>query len=234
MSYLKLTPDDRFEFPEYPEQAQKQPLRLRNVTSEHIAFKVKTTMPRAYVVQPSTGILSPGKQVEVIITLGATEDSGGSGHKFLVQSCVVDGPDDMPTSEDWRTMPREEVQDVQLPVLFYNDDDAPAAPVARPTMRNINTMTRGRVSGWIPDAGGGGGRVGRDDGGLRQKHEELLAYSMDAEKSKRQLESTVAELHAEVRRLKTMVAAKPQGYELWQLILVGALSFMANAVLNAG
>ncbi len=33
----------------------------------NVAFKVKTTAPKAYVVQPTQGIIEPGKRVEIVI-----------------------------------------------------------------------------------------------------------------------------------------------------------------------
>jgi len=69
----------------------------------HIAFKVKTTQPRRYLVRPNQGIVSPGQTESVTILLVEKDkqvllqsfDRLGqsaldhSKDKFLVQSCVV-------------------------------------------------------------------------------------------------------------------------------------------------
>lgn len=79
-------------------------LRHTGKTDSHIAFKVKTTQPRRYLVRPNQGIVSPGKSESVTILLVEKDkqvllqsfDRLGqsaldhSKDKFLVQSCVVD------------------------------------------------------------------------------------------------------------------------------------------------
>mmetsp|Transcript_29438 Transcript_29438/g.61921 ORF Transcript_29438/g.61921 Transcript_29438/m.61921 type:complete len:349 (-) Transcript_29438:334-1380(-) len=78
-------------------------LRHPGLTNEHLAFKVKTTQPRRYLVRPNQGIVAPGSSETVSIllvdkdrqVLWSTYDSLGqsaldhSKDKFLVQSCVV-------------------------------------------------------------------------------------------------------------------------------------------------
>ncbi len=73
-------------------------------TDSHIAFKVKTTQPRRYLVRPNQGIVSPGSSEKITILLVEKDkqmllqsfDRLGqsaldhSKDKFLVQSCVVD------------------------------------------------------------------------------------------------------------------------------------------------
>jgi vesicle-associated membrane protein-associated protein A len=75
-------------------------------SKSHIAFKVKTTQPRRYLVRPNQGVVSPGKSESVTIILVEKDkqvllqsfDRLGqsaldhSKDKFLVQSCIV--PDD--------------------------------------------------------------------------------------------------------------------------------------------
>jgi len=72
-------------------------------SESHIAFKVKTTQPRRYLVRPNQGIVSPGQSESVTILLVEKDkqvllqsfDRLGqsaldhSKDKFLVQSCVV-------------------------------------------------------------------------------------------------------------------------------------------------
>lgn len=72
-------------------------------TSEHLAFKVKTTQPRRYLVRPNQGVIAPGESETIAIILVDKEkqiliqsyDRLGqsaldhSKDKFLVQSCIV-------------------------------------------------------------------------------------------------------------------------------------------------
>ena len=73
-------------------------------SNNHIAFKVKTTQPRRYLVRPNQGIVAPGSTESVTILLVEKDkqmllqsfDRLGqsalyhSKDKFLVQSCTVD------------------------------------------------------------------------------------------------------------------------------------------------
>lgn len=73
-------------------------------TASHLAFKVKTTQPRRYLVRPNQGIIAPGQSETVTILLvekdkyallQSFDRLGQSGldhskDKFLVQSCAVD------------------------------------------------------------------------------------------------------------------------------------------------
>jgi len=78
-------------------------LKHTGKTSDHIAFKVKTTQPRRYLVRPNQGIVAPGTTENVTILLVEKDkqmllqsfDRLGqsaldhSKDKFLVQSCAV-------------------------------------------------------------------------------------------------------------------------------------------------
>lgn len=73
-------------------------------TNDYIAFKVKTTQPRRYLVRPNQGLIAPGTSETISILLvekdkqvllQSYERLGQSGldhskDKFLVQSCTVD------------------------------------------------------------------------------------------------------------------------------------------------
>lgn len=79
-------------------------LKHPGTTESHIAFKVKTTQPRRYLVRPNQGIVAPGSSETVAILLVEKDkqmllqsfDRLGqsaldhSKDKFLVQSCIVD------------------------------------------------------------------------------------------------------------------------------------------------
>mmetsp|Transcript_8091 Transcript_8091/g.9158 ORF Transcript_8091/g.9158 Transcript_8091/m.9158 type:complete len:267 (-) Transcript_8091:195-995(-) len=48
-------------------------LKIRNVSDEQIAFKVKTTMPKRYLVRPNQDVVDGGKTVDVRISLQTKE-----------------------------------------------------------------------------------------------------------------------------------------------------------------
>lgn len=79
-------------------------IRHPGLTNQHLAFKVKTTQPRRYLVRPNQGIVAPGctETVSILLVdkdrqvLWSTFERLGqsaldhSKDKFLVQSCEVD------------------------------------------------------------------------------------------------------------------------------------------------
>lgn len=103
---LILTPESELHFAlSANEETAKCTMTLRHPgsTDEHLAFKVKTTQPRRYLVRPNQGLIAPGSTEKVAIMLvekdknsllQSYERLGQSAldhakDKFLVQSCTV-------------------------------------------------------------------------------------------------------------------------------------------------
>jgi len=106
---LVVSPDSALQFTITPkaelenEDSSRFEMKLRNEQTNHLAFKVKTTQPRRYLVRPNQGIVAPGSSEIVSIllvdkdrqSLWSTYERLGqpgldnSKDKFLVQSCTV-------------------------------------------------------------------------------------------------------------------------------------------------
>uniref|UniRef100_A0A7R9WSF8 MSP domain-containing protein n=1 Tax=Craspedostauros australis TaxID=1486917 RepID=A0A7R9WSF8_9STRA len=106
LNSLEITPDTYLDFNLAPnELTSRTTLTLRHPghTDDHIAYKIKTTQPRRYLVRPNQGMIAPGGSDTVSILLiekdkqillQSYEKLGQTGldhskDKFLVQSCVV-------------------------------------------------------------------------------------------------------------------------------------------------
>mmetsp|Transcript_39121 Transcript_39121/g.44736 ORF Transcript_39121/g.44736 Transcript_39121/m.44736 type:complete len:332 (-) Transcript_39121:193-1188(-) len=104
---LQIDPESELLFTLSPNEATPRcsmTLRHGGGTEEFIAFKVKTTQPRRYLVRPNQGLIAPGTSETISILLvekdkqvllQSYERLGQSGldhskDKFLVQSCTVD------------------------------------------------------------------------------------------------------------------------------------------------
>jgi len=104
---LQIDPESELVFTLSPNEATPRcsmTLRHGGGTEESIAFKVKTTQPRRYLVRPNQGLIAPGTSETISILLvekdkqvllQSYERLGQSGldhskDKFLVQSCTVD------------------------------------------------------------------------------------------------------------------------------------------------
>ncbi|SAM02728.1 hypothetical protein [Absidia glauca] len=68
-------------------------LQVRNVGTEPMAFKVKTTAPKQYCVRPNSGIIQPSSHVEVQVIFQPFKEEPAPDFKckdkFLVQTAVV-------------------------------------------------------------------------------------------------------------------------------------------------
>ncbi|KAJ7978045.1 vesicle-associated protein 1-2-like [Quillaja saponaria] len=67
-------------------------VQLTNNTCHYVAFKVKTTSPRKYSVQPNVGILMPESTTDFIVTMQAQQVAPVDmvcKDKFLIQSTIV-------------------------------------------------------------------------------------------------------------------------------------------------
>jgi hypothetical protein len=63
----------------------KSALSITNVSRDNLAYKVKTTAPRQYIVKPNQGILEPGARITVDISLIPAPENNIEDNKFLVQ-----------------------------------------------------------------------------------------------------------------------------------------------------
>ncbi|KAK4759186.1 hypothetical protein SAY87_022317 [Trapa incisa] len=65
---------------------------LANKTEQYVAFKVKTTSPRKYIVRPNSGVIKPKSSFSVTVTMQPQKVAPPemqSKDKFLVQSSLV-------------------------------------------------------------------------------------------------------------------------------------------------
>ena len=88
---MELSPDSEIVFQKSPtHQNPRQTLTITNNLTEEssLAFKVKTTAPKQFVVRPNSGKLAPGEKIDITIVLQLRDGSIDTKRKdkFLVQS----------------------------------------------------------------------------------------------------------------------------------------------------
>ncbi|RKO97678.1 hypothetical protein CXG81DRAFT_15338, partial [Caulochytrium protostelioides] len=88
--FFRLEPDKELEFQKPFNQTIRRMLVVRNTLADApIAFKVKTTAPKQYLVRPNAGRIAPGAAVEIQVLLQPTRDELPPEYKckdkFLVQ-----------------------------------------------------------------------------------------------------------------------------------------------------
>ncbi|KAK5582889.1 hypothetical protein RB653_004478 [Dictyostelium firmibasis] len=120
-SFLKIRPKELVYHPPFVGVITNE-LKLYNSSDEHtMAFKVKTTAPIRYCVRPNTGIIPPGKSIDVQILLNCTKDSPSismkTKDKFQILSIVVTDPNIDPKSI-WTNSPQNLITKNKLKAVF--------------------------------------------------------------------------------------------------------------------
>merc|ERR1712232_1063758 len=107
-------------------------LTLKNpAAAGHVAFRVKTSAPKLFVVAPFEGVLQGGANIELQITL--RERHAGHGVvKFLIQAVTTSSAEALP-KEKWSEFPKGAVQERCV-------DGCLGSQPARLTLDNVKYM----------------------------------------------------------------------------------------------
>lgn len=154
MTLLRVTPDKTIDFAVVECPNVSVMLTLENVSTGPVAYKIKTTAPRNYLVRPSTGILQSGEVRDIQLTLQQpTDDTVNKRDRFLILAIPVNPLMQTLPKEFWNDVPRDEIQDLRLNVVYrLPNGHAPAAPSSRlsaasgPTAPEVLTHVAGSAA----------------------------------------------------------------------------------------
>jgi len=185
-------------------------LKLTNVHSGNVAYKVKTTAPKSYLVRPSCGTLKPNQSTEVQIILQPQQQhSEPNSHRFLVQAVSVKEVDPV-SRDDWAMFPKELLQEQRLNVTL--EDCEVGAD------RLVPTNDTGSLG---LDANANASRASAEGvSDLKVKYDELVQYTLMLEKEKKKLEGDLANLSSAKH------VGGVEGFSRWTLIVVALLAFL--------
>ncbi|CAK9035944.1 unnamed protein product [Durusdinium trenchii] len=173
MNLLELEPATTLHFCKTPTNTSpNRKLMLINKTSGYVAFKVKTTAPKSYLVRPSAATLGPHSREEVTIILQPPGE--GQNHRFLVQAVQVNSSQPV-NREEWSQFKKEQIEEQRLNVVLEEFESEPAG-----THENF-----GFGSGPVSDARA----AGEAPADLQVKYDELVQYTLMLEKQKKKLEA---------------------------------------------
>jgi len=213
MTLLELEPKDTLHFCKTPmTTSPNRVLKLTNTNSGNVAFKVKTTAPKAYLVRPASGTLRPRETQEVQIILQPQGMEGsGTSHRFLVQATAVNHSEAV-SREYWTTLPKEELQEQRLNVVLEEQvaDEKPA---------DSQEASYGNS-----DARTGGTSEGASD--LNVKYDELVQYTLILEKEKKKLENEIAHLK------NAPASASGDGFSKFTMLLAVLIAFLLPYAVN--
>lgn len=217
MTLLDLEPKETLHFCKTPmTTSPNRVLKLVNKDAGNVAFKVKTTAPKAYLVRPAAGTLKPrgqaGSDIEVQIILQSQGMEGsGTSHRFLVQATAV--KDTEPVSREyWTTLPKDALQEQRLNVVL-EEQAADQQPLEQDAGYEPNMRT-----------GPGGSSEGQSD--LNVKYDELVQYTLVLEKEKKKLETEIAGLK------NAPANAAGEGFSKFTMLLAVLIAFLLPYAVN--
>ncbi|KAL9188071.1 hypothetical protein ACHAXT_006449 [Thalassiosira profunda] len=210
-------------------------LRHTGLTNQHLAFKVKTTQPRRYLVRPNQGIVAPGSSETVSIllvdkdrqVLWSTYDRLGqsaldhSKDKFLVQSCAVSDE----FSSQFRNEPRGDGGQYKkelveaLTGMWNSATSGSNVPVFNKKLHVRHVVDAG-ASAAAPAAAGAAslpatfqeGQLHDEVASLRRKYDELVAFSVNLTAERDILNNTLEQTKRDLNReTATRTALEKQG-----------------------
>lgn len=116
---LRITPEKVIEFTVNRYRSTSAELCLENTSGTFVAFKIKTTAPKRYLVRPSTGVINPDKtaKVHILFQAGADEHMHASADRFLIQSTAVASAEP-PARDYWQGLDKDKIEDMRLSVHF--------------------------------------------------------------------------------------------------------------------
>jgi len=96
-NFLSLTPNDQLVFQLFFQKSVSNSLEIKNISTDPLTFKIKTTNPSRYLVKPSQGVLAVNETKTIHIAIVPKEVSilveqgvHNCNDKFLVQSTIID------------------------------------------------------------------------------------------------------------------------------------------------
>mmetsp|Transcript_10901 Transcript_10901/g.27563 ORF Transcript_10901/g.27563 Transcript_10901/m.27563 type:complete len:252 (-) Transcript_10901:174-929(-) len=219
-------------------------LTVNNTKDVPVAFKVKTTSPKKYIVRPSTGVVKPGASVDVQVIMQAQKeyppDLNNCKDKFLVQTVplpadfVVTGDKPEAPADAFDKSNAENITDLKLKVALVAPP-APPSPVPEGDELDSSDLSAGRS----------GGPKSVDEAKYRSTLDDLAAATKEVNTLKDQIKKLMDEkvsLNDKIGELQMRAEGKPYtqaatssattaspttvGFTLLHLILVAILCFL--------
>jgi outer membrane murein-binding lipoprotein Lpp len=117
LTLLSVSPSETLVFSKMSNaNTPSETLKLTNDSQENVAFKVKTTAPKSYMVRPSFGTLRPQETQEVQIILVSTDAMSVSEHRFLVQAVPSISSTEAISKDQWKAFSPDMIQSTKLNV----------------------------------------------------------------------------------------------------------------------
>jgi len=192
---IELNPEDVISMEESNVEGESSyagEFRITNTSDRQVGFKVKTTVPRNYIVKPTSGVLEPNDGVTVHLARLPMESSDkGDNDRFMIQCFKAEEDGDPLTHpiprEIWQKLAEEKkVHDRRLFVKYPVVLKPPADSMQEPSVSDGPKGCLSFDSGKVPKAGDVAQReyilqLEREIAALRPKgpaHDEEVTFSL--------------------------------------------------------
>ncbi|KAL8445920.1 hypothetical protein Emag_004999 [Eimeria magna] len=169
MPLLHITPEKTIEIPCALFTSSSVELLLQNVSAHpYVAYKIKTTAPKSYLVRPSSGVVPQGqtRSVQIVLQALTEEPSRTSSDRFLVQATPVESSLPLPRNY-WLSLSKSDVEETRLSVVFKRTNgSAHAAPggTGASQQQDPNALPDEAAAAAAAGGSGGGGGAVRTGG----------------------------------------------------------------------
>lgn len=210
MQLLRITPEDVIVFPLVLYTPLNSNLKLENISEDSVAFKIKTTAPKGYLVRPSTGVIKAGEAQTIQIILQPLSEAPKTlNDRFLIQAVTYTNGEPLPR-EIWTKVEKTEIAEHRLSVNLIKDPglniQSGNSPHGIPPRIAARLFTPQSSNVDLPE--------------LRQKYDELVQYCLSVEKVKAQI---IKENEQLKQRLNLGTSGSLGGkisFELWYIPII--------------
>uniref|UniRef100_A0A7S3LDL8 MSP domain-containing protein n=1 Tax=Amphora coffeiformis TaxID=265554 RepID=A0A7S3LDL8_9STRA len=217
-SVVEISPESEIKFElSSGEATPKAVITLKHPggSAGSVAFKVKTTQPRRYLVRPNQGIITAGKTEEVQILLVEKDKNSlyqsflrlgqaaldNCKDKFLVQSTFL-RPSDSLSAGDYDGLTEFWTK------LASNPNDPSLPPISNKKLTVIHTGISSEGStergGTVPAGAGAETELEQ----MKKKYDELVAFSVNLTAERDVLNNTLEQTKRDLNRYMAKAAAK--------------------------
>lgn len=239
---VRVHPEKALEFPLVLYSSVTTPLILENLTSSTVAFKIKTTAPRGYLVRPSSGLIQAGqtKEIQVILQPLQSVEQASPSHRFLFQTTTCDSSVEQLTKDFWQDITKEELFEHRLSVIFKQENMGVTESLPSSSVGISSNVSQGIPVSTLSSGTGTSANHALPstvDSEFKNKYDELVQYCLALEKQSNELKEEVVSLKEKLdkseSRLKSLGQGNiAQGFEFWHIIAMIVVAIVALKLIN--
>jgi len=106
---VELTPETQLGFDFQQGMGSEEKLKIKNTSSQTVAFKIRITVPTSYSVKPVAGCLLAGESRDVQIKMKHPPAGNSDGHFFSVQVTTLPAGVSPPYKPDWDRIEKKDI-----------------------------------------------------------------------------------------------------------------------------